>query len=304
MDDEILAFDPPVGVAEVLEPGLRRVLAPNPSPMTFRGTNTYLLGERGLCVIDPGPDSDAHLEAILASVGPEQSITHVVVTHAHVDHSPLAARLARKVGAKVWAFGGPEAGRSAVMDSLAGQGLAGGGEGVDVAFSPDIVVAEGDEITGDTWTLEVIHTPGHFGNHIALAWGDVCFVGDHVMGWASSLVSPPDGDLSDFMQSCAKLQARSWRVFHAGHGAPIDMPHARLDWLVSHRLGREAEILAALSDGPATASALAARIYTDTPAALLPAATRNVFAHLVDLVGKNIISPVGDLGEKAVFERR
>ncbi|KPA22447.1 Hydroxyacylglutathione hydrolase [Shimia sp. SK013] len=304
MDAEILAFDPPVGVAEVLEPQLRRVLAPNPSPMTFRGTNTYLLGNRGLCVIDPGPDSDAHLDAILAAVGPGQAITHVVVTHAHVDHSPLAARLAQTVGAKVWAFGGPEAGRSAVMDRLAAQGLAGGGEGVDVAFSPDLVVKEGDEITGDTWALEVIHTPGHFGNHIALAWGDVCFVGDHVMGWASSLVSPPDGDLSDFMQSCAKLLARPWRVFHAGHGAPIVAPHERLEWLVSHRFGRETEILAALSDGPATAAALAARIYTETPAALLPAATRNVFAHLVDLVGKNIVDPVGDLGELAVFERR
>lgn len=303
MDAEILAFDPPVGEAEVLQAGLRRVLAPNPSPMTFRGTNTYVLGERGLCVIDPGPDSDAHLAAILAAVGEGQVITHVVVTHAHVDHSPLAARLAAQAGCKVWAFGGPQAGRSAVMDDLAARGMAGGGEGVDASFAPDVVVADGDVIQGDDWALEVIHTPGHFGNHIALAWEDTCFVGDHVMGWASSLVSPPDGDLTDFMESCAKLRARAWRVFHAGHGAPIEDPHGRLDWLMAHRQGREAEILAALQDGEDTAEGLARRIYTETPAALLPAATRNVFAHLVDLVGKNRVAARGELHVEAVFQR-
>jgi len=304
MDAEILAFDPKVGDAEVLDTGLRRVLAPNPSPMTFRGTNTYVLGERGLCVIDPGPDSDAHLEAILDAVGAGQRITHVVVTHAHVDHSPLAARLAAAVGCQVCAFGGPQAGRSAVMADLAARGMAGGGEGVDASFAPDVVVAEGDVIDGDGWALEVIHTPGHFGNHIALAWGDACFVGDHVMGWASSLVSPPDGDLTDFMNSCAKLSARDWRVFHAGHGAPIENPQQRLDWLVSHRLGREAEILDALTKGSATAEGLARQIYRETPEVLLPAATRNVFAHLVDLTGKNKASPVGEMHAEAVFERR
>ncbi|TCL09569.1 glyoxylase-like metal-dependent hydrolase (beta-lactamase superfamily II) [Shimia isoporae] len=303
MDAEILAFDPTPGKAEMLEPGLRRILAPNPSPMTFRGTNTYILGDRGLCVIDPGPDSDAHLQAILASVGDAQQITHVVVTHAHIDHSPLAGRLAKEVGAQIWAFGGPDAGRSAVMAELADRGLAGGGEGVDGSFVPDVIVAEGDVISGDDWSLEVIHTPGHFGNHIALAWGDACFVGDHVMGWASSLVSPPDGDLTDFMNSCAKLHARPWRVFHAGHGAPIEAPHERLDWLVSHRSGREAEILDALAAGSNTAEGLARCIYTETPSALLPAATRNVFAHLVDLVGKNMVSPIGELRAEAVFER-
>jgi glyoxylase-like metal-dependent hydrolase (beta-lactamase superfamily II) len=302
MDAEILAFDPKVGVAEVLEAGVRRVLAPNPSPMTFRGTNTYMVGESGLCVIDPGPDSDAHLEAILGAVGAGQSITHVVVTHAHIDHSPLAFRLAKACCAKVWAFGGPDAGRSDVMKELAARGLAGGGEGVDASFEADMVVAEGDIIEGDGWALEVIHTPGHFGNHIAFGMGDLCFVGDHVMGWASSLVSPPDGDLTDFMESCAKLQARPWRVFHAGHGAPIEEPHARLDWLVKHRLGREAEILSVLQQGADTAAGIAAQIYTETPAALLPAATRNVFAHLVDLSGKNIVLAQGELHADAVFE--
>ena len=201
MDPEILKFDPKAGDPETLAIGLRRVLAPNPSPMTFRGTNTYLVGERELAVIDPGPDSDSHLEALLAALTPGQSISHIVVTHAHIDHSPLAAQLAKRTGAKIWAFGDASAGRSPVMQDLASQGLAGGGEGVDAAFQPDQIVGHGDQISGDGWTLDAIHTPGHFGNHLAFGWNDVCFTGDHVMGWASSLVSPPDGDLTDFMAS-------------------------------------------------------------------------------------------------------
>ncbi|WP_299421058.1 MBL fold metallo-hydrolase [uncultured Shimia sp.] len=298
----MLAFNPEPGVAVELEPRVRRILAPNPSPMTFRGTNTYLVGTVDLAVIDPGPDSAPHLEAILAAIKPGQSITHICVTHAHLDHSPLAAALSAKTGAPILAFGGPDAGRSVVMQKLAETGLAGGGEGVDVNFAPDILMADGDLIDGTDWTLEVIHTPGHFGNHIAFAFSDMCFVGDHVMGWASSLVSPPDGDLTDFMASCEKLRARPWRVFHAGHGAPIENPAKRLDWLMAHRKSREAEILLTLKRGPATAKALAALIYKDTPAALLPAATRNVFAHLVDLQGKSQVSSSGDLRAEAVFE--
>lgn len=302
MDAQMLAFNPEPGVAVELEPKVRRILAPNPSPMTFRGTNTYLVGTADLAVIDPGPDSAPHLEAILAAIKPGQAITHICVTHAHLDHSPLAAALSAKTGAPVLAFGGPDAGRSVVMQNLAKTGLAGGGEGVDANFTPDIMVADGDLIEGTNWALEVIHTPGHFGNHIAFGFLDMCFVGDHVMGWASSLVSPPDGDLTDFMQSCEKLRARPWRVFHAGHGAPIENPTKRVDWLMAHRKSREAEILSTLKRGPATAEALAALIYKDTPAALLPAATRNVFAHLLDLQGKSQVSPAGDLRAEAVFE--
>ncbi|WP_299356044.1 MBL fold metallo-hydrolase [uncultured Shimia sp.] len=303
MTPEILEFDPTPGQPEALSPGLRRVLATNPSPMTFRGTNTYLVGTREIAVIDPGPDSDAHLEAILAALEPGQSISHILVTHAHVDHSPLAARLSQRCGADIWAFGDALAGRSAVMQELAAQGLAGGGEGVDASFRPDHTLADGELVMGDGWQLETLHTPGHFGNHVSFAWNDICLTGDHVMGWASSLVSPPDGDLTDFMASCHRLNARQWSVFHAGHGAPITEPNARLDWLIDHRLGREAEILAALQDGPARAYDLACRIYTETPTALMGAATRNVFAHLVDLTGKNIVSPQGPLESEAVFER-
>ncbi len=295
-------FDPRPGEAVALAPGLRRILAPNPSPMTWRGTNTYLVGDRDLAVIDPGPALGPHLAAILDAVRPGQRITHIIVSHTHVDHSPLARPLAERTGAPILAFGDAAAGRSAVMRTLAIDGLAGGGEGVDLEFRPDQTVSDGDRIKGDDWSLEVIHTPGHIGNHIALAWNDICFTADHVMGWASSLVSPPDGDLTDFMASCAKLRGHSWQVFHPGHGAPIEDPAGRLEWLVSHRLEREASILERLRAGPATARGLAEAIYTDTPAALLPAAERNVFAHLIDLYGRKDVEPKGRLSAQAEFK--
>ncbi|WP_425045285.1 MBL fold metallo-hydrolase [Primorskyibacter sp. S87] len=296
-------FNPPVGEAIRLSDNVRRVLAPNPSPMTYRGTNTYLLGDRELAVIDPGPDNAAHLEAILAALEPGQSISHILVTHTHLDHSPLARALAARTEAPVLAYGDAQAGRSAVMRDLAAQGLAGGGEGIDTAFVPDITLGDGDIVDGDSWSLEVIHTPGHLGNHIALACDASCFTADHVMGWASSLVSPPDGDLTDFMASCRTLRSRNWDVFHPGHGAPITDPGGRLDWLIEHRLAREAAILDQLSDGPATARQLAERIYTETPPALLPAAERNVFAHLVDLTGRHRAGPESDLSATARFVR-
>lgn len=296
-------FDPPIGVAETLEAGLRRIVAPNPSPMTYRGTNTYLLGTQALAVIDPGPDNAAHLAAILSALGPDQHISHILVTHTHLDHSPLARPLAQASGAPVLAFGGAQAGRSAIMQKLAKVGDIGGGEGVDIAFEPDTVLADGDVIEGKGWTLEVIHTPGHIGNHLCFAWQDACFSADHVMGWASSLVSPPDGDLTDFMASCARLAVREWRVFYPGHGAPVEDPSARLAWLINHRKGREAEILQALQEGPATAADLARKIYRETPTALLGAATRNVLAHLVDLTQKSLVSPLGALSADAQFAR-
>ena len=291
-------FDPPVGHAETLETGLRRIVAPNPSPMTYRGTNTYLLGETALAVIDPGPISDSHLTKILDAVGPEQHISHIIVTHTHLDHSPLARALSDATSAPVLAFGAADAGRSAVMQQLAAAGTVGGGEGIDSDFMPDILLEDGELITHADWQLEVIHTPGHIGNHISLGWGDACFTADHVMGWASSLVSPPDGDLTDFMASCTRLQARNWRVFFPGHGAPVDDPAARL---MSHRLSREASILELLENTPATASELAQTIYTTTPPALLGAAIRNVLAHLIDLKGRNQVTHDGPLHETAIF---
>jgi len=274
---------PPVGTAQRIGEDLRCILAPNPSPMTFRGTNTYLLGNRHLAVIDPGPEDEAHLAAILAALRPGQCVSHILVTHAHLDHAPLARRLSQETGAPVLAYGDAQAGRSAIMQGLAARGDVGGGEGVDTDFTPDRVLCDGEVVTGDGWSLTALWTPGHFGNHLCFDTGRDLFSGDLVMGWASSLVSPPDGDLTQFMASCARLRARAPARLLPGHGAPVADPVARIDWLIAHRKAREAAILEALREGPQTAPALAARLYTDTPPALLPAAARNVFAHLVDL---------------------
>ncbi len=292
---------PTPGIAERLAPGLRRVLADNPSPMTYWGTNTYLVGSRDIAVIDPGPDDPAHLAAILAALEPGQRVSHVLVTHSHVDHSPLAHRLARKTGTRVHAFGPSGAGRSDIMTRLAAAGLEDAGEGVEAGFAPDVTLDDGDVIEGGDWTLEALWTPGHLGNHLSFAMGDTVFCGDLVMGWASSLVAPPDGDLTDFMASCRRLRDRGGKVFHAGHGAPITEPMARLDWLIAHREGREASILDALRTGPADARELARRIYTETPEALKGAAARNVLAHLIDLYRKNMVAPAGPLTATALF---
>jgi len=292
---------PKVGQPEDLGDGVRRILAPNPSPMTYWGTNTYLVGTRDLAVIDPGPEDASHLAAILGAVETGQRISHILITHSHLDHSPLAAQLAAETGAKVHAFGPSGSGRSAVMQRLAAAGLRDAGEGVQAGFAPDVVLDDGAVIEGADWQLEAIWTPGHLGNHLCFAFGDVVFCGDLVMGWASSLVSPPDGDLTDFMASCHRLRAHPARVFHAGHGAPIPDPQGRLDWLIAHRESREAAILDALGNGPATARALAERIYTDTPPSLIGAATRNVLAHLIDLHGKSQVSPHGALTADATF---
>jgi len=294
-------FNPPVGLAEDLGGDIRRVLAPNPSPMTYRGTNTYLLGTRALAVIDPGPDDTDHLDAILGALEPGQTISHIFVTHAHIDHSPLSARLSETTGAAVLAYGDYSAGRSAVMQDLATSGLVGGGEGVDLGFAPDICLADGEVSHGDGWSLTAHWTPGHFGNHLCFQSGDAVFVGDLVMGWASSLVSPPDGDLTNFMESCHKIRALDAKVYHAGHGAPIADPAARMDWLIAHRRARETSILEHLAHGPATAEALTALIYTDTPATLMRAAVRNVLAHLVDLHVRGLAQSTQPLSEGASF---
>ncbi|MFY0595777.1 MAG: MBL fold metallo-hydrolase [Cognatishimia sp.] len=302
MSDVIDENPPTAGEVLQLEPDVRVLLAPNPSPMTYWGTNTYLLGHKEITVIDPGPMDEAHLEAILGALTPEQSIVQIIVTHSHKDHSPLATPLKTKTGAEIIAFGRSDAGRSTAMSALLQTSELGGGEGVDIDFNPDRVVADGDHLAVEGRDLQVIHTPGHMGNHISLAWRDACFTGDHIMGWASSLVSPPDGDLTDFMASCERLAQRSWRVFYAGHGAPILNPNERLNWLITHRRGREADILAALKKGPATAGSLAALIYQDVNPKLLPAAERNVLAHLVDLFGRGIVKQQQAFEINATFE--
>jgi glyoxylase-like metal-dependent hydrolase (beta-lactamase superfamily II) len=295
-------FQPVPGQADLLEPGLRRILAPNPSPMTYRGTNTYVLGQDSFAVIAPGPDLPAHMDAIMAAT--PGRISHILVTHAHVDHSPLARPLAQATGAQVYAFGDAQSGRSDLMRQLAASGQLAGGEGVDSDFAPDVKLQDGDEISGDGWSLRALHTPGHMGNHLCFAMNDLLFCGDLVMGWASSLVSPPDGDLSAFMASCRSLTQQDWRVFHSGHGAPIANPNERLHELIAHREMREVEIMQALRHGPASPSQLTAQIYAQTPPALHPAAQRNVLAHIIDLYERNLLCPIGDFTADAVFELR
>ncbi|MCX7288737.1 MAG: MBL fold metallo-hydrolase [Rhodobacterales bacterium] len=274
--------------AIVLEPGLRCILAQNPSPLTGAGTNTYLLGRTELAVIDPGPDLDGHLEAILAATA-GQTITQIIVTHAHLDHSALAPRLARKTGARILAFGGATAGMSPQMRAL-GKDVPARGEGLDIGFTPDGLVADGARILGKDCELEVLHTPGHLGGHLCLALGDTLFSGDHVMGWATTIVSPPEGDMGDYMASLRRLAGGSWRQLLPGHGPPVADAAARIAELLAHRQKREAQVLAALESGPSTPATLTSRVYIDTPAHLWPAAERNVLAHLLDLEARNLVA--------------
>ena len=280
-------FAPLPGQSLLLEPGLRLVLAPNASPMTERGTNTYLLGEGAVSVIDPGPADPGHLRAILAALAPGERIAQILVTHAHKDHSPLARPLAEATGAPVLGFGGAEAGRSARMAALAGE--VGGGEGVDEAFAPDILLPDGAEIEAGGRLLAAVHTPGHFGNHLCFRWGASLFSGDHVMGWAPSLVSPPDGDLTDFMASLKRVEALGPLRYYPGHGAPVAEGQARVQALRAHRLGRERSIRAAVEGGAATLTAITGAVYHDVAPALLPAAARNVLAHLIDLEARGLL---------------
>ena len=302
---QVAKTDPPqAGTVTRLAPGIRRILAPNPSPMTYWGTNTFLIGEGAVAVIDPGPADRTHLAAILDGLAAGERVARILVTHAHLDHSPLARPLADATGAPVLAFGGPTAGRSAVMDTLAAQGLTGGGEGVDHDFAPDACLADGDTVDiGGGMTLTALWTPGHFSNHLSFALDDTVFTGDHVMAWASTLISPPDGDLTAFLASCERLAKRGDRLFLPAHGPAIEDPAARLAWLVDHRRGREAQILAGLDRGPATIPALAAAIYTETDPRLLPAAERNVFAHLIDLATRGLVAAHPILSPAATFER-
>ncbi|MEM7710711.1 MAG: MBL fold metallo-hydrolase [Pseudomonadota bacterium] len=257
--------------------GLVRVVASNPSPMTAAGTNSYLVGTSDLAVIDPGPDLSDHLDALEDAID-GRPVRAILVTHAHLDHSPGAHPLARRVGAPVLAFGPVE-----TAPSDAGIG---GGEGVDRAFTPDRTLSHGATVTGDGWTLTALHTPGHMADHLSFHWVErrETFTGDTVMGWASTMISPPDGDLGQFLASLDRLEALDANRFHPGHGDPVDRPGQRCRDLRVHRDGRTQAILAALPTAP-TIQDLVAAIYRDVPATLHGAAARNVLAHLLHLHG-------------------
>lgn len=268
--------------------------------MTERGTNTYLLGESDVTVIDPGPLSEPHGQAILDDVG-QGRVAQILVTHAHLDHSPLARWLSDRTGAPVLAFGDATAGRS---DRMASLNDLGGGEGVDHGFAPDRTLADGAVVETEVGPITALWTPGHFGNHLSFLWRGAAFSGDLVMGWASTFVSPPDGDLTDFRASCRALRDRAPRVLYSGHGDPVADPRVRIDWLLAHRDAREDQILAALQSGPASPATLTERVYTDVDPRMWPAATRNVLAHLVDLVDREEIFVDGAVSPTAIFHRR
>lgn len=279
----------------------RTILAPNPSPLTGRGTNSFLLGRREIAVIDPGPLVASHLQAIMAAAG-KGRITHILVTHAHLDHSQGARALAEATGAVILGHGAPTAGRSPAMQALAADGQMGGGEGLDHDFHPDLCLKDGEEITTDEWRLQARHTPGHFGGHLSFVSGSRIFCGDIVMGWSSTLISPPDGDLGDYMRSLSLLARLAPRQLLPAHGDPICDPQRRLAELTAHRKARTAQILQALDRGPATAGDLARQIYDIAPA-LLPAAARNTLAHLIALHELGAVATALPLAHDSMFYR-
>lgn len=292
------------GVVDWVTADIRRILAPNPSAMTGPGTNTYLLGRgAGVIVVDPGPDDPSHIAAITTALGAADRVSAIVVTHAHKDHSAAAKPLSALTSAPVLAFGDAASGRSPLMVHLTASGLTGGGEGVDHDFQPDRLVADGAVLACGEQAVRILHTPGHMGGHICLGFGEVLLSGDHAMGWASSLISPPDGDMAGYMASLHRLMQDRWSLMLPGHGDAVSQVHARLQALSEHRRAREAEVLAALLAGPATPATLTRRIYHRTPTALLPAAERNVLAHLIDLEDKKRVTCTELPGPGTIFHR-
>jgi glyoxylase-like metal-dependent hydrolase (beta-lactamase superfamily II) len=276
----------PTGIPIQLEPLVVRVLAPNASPYTYTGTQTHIVGTRDLAVIDPGPDDLAHLDA-LARVIAGRPVTAIVVTHHHRDHSPATRPLQAMTGAPIVGAAPFE------LDDHGARADA----SFDAAYAPDRVLAEGETIRGDGWTLQAIATPGHTSNHLAFALPETnaLFSGDHVMGWATTIVSPPDGDMAAYMASLDKLMARDDRVYYPGHGEAIDKPQRLVRGMLGHRKQREGQILRGLRTEPQAIPAMVARMYVGLDARLLPAAERSVLAHLIDLENRGLVQGEGAL---------
>lgn len=266
-------FDFEYGRCDQLSPLVRRVIADNPGPFTFTGTGVYIIGETNVAVIDPGPLSDAHMKAIDATLK-GCTVTHVFVTHHHVDHCPLAAPLAAKHGCKVYGFGLPA--REPDMGEVRLEA------GDDLAFRPDVEINGGDVFKGDGWTLESIHTPGHTSNHMcyALREENILFSGDHIMGWSTSVVSPPDGDMGDYLRSLEDIKSRHFDCIWPTHGPAIEKPDAFVQAYIDHRHERERQIAACLSDGLTEITDIVAQIYADIDKRLWPAAAHSVLAHI------------------------
>ena len=273
----------PTGLAEDVEPLVRRVLAPNPSPYTFTGTQTYVVGEPhgpDCAVIDPGPADEAHIEAIIAAVA-GRKVLAIMCTHTHRDHSPAAAPLAAVTGA-------PIVGCAPLVLS---SDLPRSDEAFDTTYAPDRVLADGEGMRGTGWTLTALATPGHTSNHLcfALEESGALFTGDHVMGWSTSVVVPPDGDMGDYMASLEKLLAREDRVYHSAHGAAIEKPRQLVRGMIGHRRQRENQILRLLGENPRTVSGFIPDMYKGLDERLIPAAEMSVTAHLIDLEKRGLV---------------
>lgn len=263
------------GEVDQVSPLIRRVVAENPGPFTYLGTGVYIIGRGEVAVIDPGPPLDTHFEALKRALAGER-VTHVFTTHTHLDHSPLAHPLAQWAGCKV--YGTPDPSGSKDHVSLEEDGEEG--------FAPDIVVKDGDLFSGPGWTLEAITTPGHMSNHVcyALKEENALFSGDHIMGWSTTVISPPDGNMGDYYRSLDKVKARGFATLWPTHGPPVTDANAFIDAYVAHRRAREAAILARLAAGDALIFDMVKVIYKDVDARLHPAAARSVLAHMIYLV--------------------
>ncbi|MXP13293.1 MBL fold metallo-hydrolase [Altererythrobacter confluentis] len=277
----------PTGMVEQPEPLVRRVLAPNPSPYTYTGTQTYLVGNAGqLAVIDPGPDDADHLAALEAAIGGAQ-VTAIMCTHTHRDHSPAAVPLAQRTGAPVVGCAPlvlPDDGPRADAP-------------FDRTYAPDRVLEDGESMTGRGWTLTAVATPGHTSNHLcfALEESGALFTGDHVMGWSTSVVVPPDGNMTDYMASLAKLYDREDRIYYAAHGAPIENPRQLVRGMIGHRRQRENQIRRLLGEQAQAIEDLVPQMYKGLDERLIGAAGMSVKAHLIDLEQRGMVSRSGEI---------
>jgi glyoxylase-like metal-dependent hydrolase (beta-lactamase superfamily II) len=282
-DDDIpfdKSFDLPPGEVEEVAPGVRRLLCNNPGPFTFKGTVSYIVGRDRVAIIDPGPLDEAHVAALLAAVRGE-TVTHIVITHTHRDHSPAAARIKAATGAKTYGEGPHRASRPLhIGEALRFE------SGGDSDFRPDVVVSDGDVIAGSGWSLEAVATPGHTANHMAYALKGtgLLFSGDHVMAWSTPVVAPPDGAMSDYMASLEKLARRSETVYFPGHGGAVNDAPGFVAHYIRHRRGREQAILDRLGEGGCDIPTLVHAIYVGLDPRLTKAAGLSVLAHLEDLV--------------------
>jgi glyoxylase-like metal-dependent hydrolase (beta-lactamase superfamily II) len=278
------------GVVDEVRPGIRRVLCDNPSPFTFTGTVSYIVGRGNVAIIDPGPDNEAHASALLDAVRGE-TVTHIFVTHTHRDHSPNTARIKAATRAPVYAEGSHRASRPYYESEKISTE-----SGADRDFRPDMQVRDGETISGDGWALQAVATPGHTANHMAFAWRErkLTFIGDHVMGWSTSIVAPPDGSMIDYMASLHKLTQRHEDLYFSGHGPEIPDARRYVRFLIRHREAREASILHRLAKGEADIPTMVRAIYIGIDPRLTGAAGYSVLAHLEDLVGRGVVATDGD----------